>query len=421
MPADALKYFPADRLDKLIEWYGTALLFFLLAAVVLLGTGRIELFSPKVSITSWSISRTTFFFWLGWKLLIAMRERRLQIDRLKGPIPLSLFLFFVLVALSLMPDFHAAGDFRYLFFGCVHALMVIDLFKDPKRAHLLFLLLGLLPGLLTVRGILGNPSVLSLDPMSRLGFPLDHPNTAGYLFVMSIPLALGLILSEKRTLRALAMVSFAAQLAGLVLTYSRGAWLAWIASMVFLLVISKRWRLILCLLLVPAVLYAFVKPLQERALTLMTPQTDIALNDRMRVMKGALELGYENPILGIGYGRGRLKEALKPTYEGTADETSPIWHAHNVYVELFAETGILGLGAFLWLMARAFSRVMRQANSAKDEKAIIWIALGAAWVGFVVAGLGDVPFYHHEPRIFFFTLLGLSSVVDMPAVSVHWP
>jgi putative inorganic carbon (HCO3(-)) transporter len=147
----------------------------------------------------------------------------------------------------------------------------------------------------------------------------------------------------------------------------------------------------------------------------MTPQTDIALNDRMRVMKGALELGYENPILGIGYGRGRLKEALKQKYEGTADETSPIWHAHNVYVELFAETGILGLGAFLWLMAQAFFRVMRRANSAKDENAIILIALGAAWVGFAVAGLGDVPFYHHEPRIFFFTLLSLSAIVDTPA------
>jgi putative inorganic carbon (hco3(-)) transporter len=419
MPADSLKYFPADRLDKLVEWYGTALFFFLLAAVVLLGTGRIELFSPKVSITSWSISRTTFFFWLGWKLLIAMRERRLQTDRLKEPIPLSLFLFFVLVAISLLPDFRAAGDFRYLFFGCVHALMVIDLFKDDRRAHLLFLLLGLLPGLLTIRGILGNPSVLSLDPMSRLGFPLDHANTTGYLFVMSLPLALGLIITQKGTLRALAMASFAAQLAGLVLTYSRGAWLAWIASMVFLLVISRRWKLILCLLLVPAVLYTFVKPLRERALTLMTPQTDVALNDRMRVMKGALELGYENPILGIGYGRGRLKESLKQTYEGTADETSPIWHAHNVYIELFAESGILGMGAFLWLMAQVFSRVMRRAHSAKDEKAMILFALGAAWVAFAVAGLGDVPFYHHEPRIFFFTLLGLSSLVDAPAVSIH--
>jgi putative inorganic carbon (HCO3(-)) transporter len=323
------------------------------------------------------------------------------------------------VAISLLPDFHAAGDFRYLFFGCVHALMVVDLFKDHRRAHLLFLLLGLLPGLLTVRGILGNPSVLGLDPMTRLGFPLDHPNTTGYLFVMSLPLALGLIITQKGTLRALGTASFAAQLAGLVLTYSRGAWLAWIASMVFLLIMSKRWKLILCLLCVPAVLYTFVAPLQERALTLTTPQTDVALNDRMRVMKGALELGYENPIVGIGYGRGRLKERLRQTYEGTADETSPIWHAHNVYIELFAETGVLGLGAFLWLVMQAFSTVMRRANSAKDEKAMLLIALGAAWVAFAVAGLGDVPFYHHEPRIFFFTLLALSSIVDAPAVSSH--
>jgi hypothetical protein len=55
---------------------------------------------------------------------------------------------------------------------------------------------------------------------------------------------------------------------------------------------------------------------------------------------------------------------------------------------------------------------MRQANAQKDENAMILIALGAAWVAFAVAGLGDVPFYHHEARIFFFTLLGLSSIVD---------
>jgi O-antigen ligase len=409
MPAQSLKY----RFDKLIEWYGTGLFLYLVTAIALLGTGRLELFSPKVSITAWSISRTTFFFWLVWKLLIVFRQRRWPIDWGKNQIPVALFLFFVLVAISLLPDFHAAGDFRYLFFGCAHALMIIDLFKDQGRARLLLLLLALLPGLLTVRGLLSDPSVLNLDPMRRLGFPLDHPNTVGYVFAMSIPLALGLITNERGALRALGIASCGSQLVGLALTYSRGSWLAWTASMVFLLVMAKRWKAILCLLVVAVALYTFVKPLRDRALTLTMPQTDLSLNDRVRVMKGALELGYENPIRGIGYGRGRLKEALKSTYEGTADEHSPIWHAHNVYLELFAETGILGLGAFLWLFAQAFFGVIRRANSEADEKKkTIWIALAAAWVGFAVAGVGDVPFYHHETRIFFFTLLGLSAIVD---------
>ncbi len=414
MPPQSLKYFHRERLDQLIEWYGTGVFCYLVAAIVLLGTGRIEWSSPRISITSWSISRTTFFFWLGWKLLVAARERRLEIDWLKFPIPVSLLVFFALVAISLLPDFHAAGDFRYLFFGCAHALMVIDLCREPKRRRLLFLLLGLLPGLVTLRGIVSHPDILTLDPMRRLGFPLDHANTAGYLFAMSLPLALALILSEKGSLRALSIVSFAAQFIGLVLTYSRGSWVAWAASMVFLLVVSKRWKLVVCLLLVPALLYIFVKPLQDRALTLARPQADAALTDRMRIMRGALELGYEHPVRGIGYGRGRLKEALRPTYEGTADENSPIWHAHNVYIELFAETGILGLGAFLWLLAQAFFRVMRQAGCTQEgQAAILLIALGATWIAAAVAGLGDVPFYHHEPRIFLFTLLGLSSIVDM--------
>jgi hypothetical protein len=32
-------------------------------------------------------------------------------------------------------------------------------------------------------------------------------------------------------------------------------------------------------------------------------------------------------------------------------------------------------------------------------------------MAFLIGGLGDVPFYNHETRIFFFTLLALSYIV----------
>jgi O-antigen ligase len=131
------------------------------------------------------------------------------------------------------------------------------------------------------------------------------------------------------------------------------------------------------------------------------------MNERMQVIQDAVRLGKEHPVLGIGYGRGRLKEALRPIYRGTANESNPIWHAHNVYVELFAETGILGLGVFLWLLGRGGFEILRQAHSETKGRRTLLYSLGAAWIAAAVTGFGDVPFYHHETRILFFTILAL--------------
>ena len=125
---------------------------------------------------------------------------------------------------------------------------------------------------------------------------------------MSIPLALALVVTEKGALRALAILSWAAQLAGLVLTYSRGAWLGWTASMIFLAMTWKRWKELSCVLAGLLLVYAFAGPLRDRLLTLVKPQSDIAMHMRMEVMRDAIKLGLEHPILGIGYGRGRLRK-----------------------------------------------------------------------------------------------------------------
>jgi O-antigen ligase len=395
-------------MDKFIDWYGRGLFVAVVVAVAFLGIGGLEVSSSGGGLSAWSVSRTTFFFWLFWKLLIAIRTRQCPTDLFKQAVPVSLFLFFFIVAISLLPDFHQAGDFRYFAFGCAHALMIMDLCQEKRRSYLLLLLLGLFPGLLVVRGVLHDPSVLSLDHTRRLGFPLDHPNTAGYLFSMSVPLAVGLAITKKGWRRGATVLSAATQICGLALTYSRGGWIGGMTALLFLGMAQKSWKAISCLLIGLSLVFAIAAPLRNRLLTLRNPQADIAMNERMQVMQDAVRLGQEHPVLGIGYGRGRLKEALRPAYRGTANESHPIWHAHNVYVELFAETGILGLGAFLWLLGRSGFEILRRAYSETNENRALLLSLGAAWIAAAVTGLGDVSFYHHETRIFFFTLLALA-------------
>jgi O-antigen ligase len=414
------------RLDRWMERYESALVLSLLSSIFLAGSGRVALFSGALSVSAWSISRTTFVFWLIWKIAAAVRGRRGALGFLEHGIPWALLIFLITVAISLLPDFHAGGDFRYFLFGCFHAVMIMDLFADRARLRRLWPFLALTPALLTVRGILHNPALLDFAPApylpldDRLGFPLDHPNTAGYLLSMSIPLAATLFVAKSGWAGVLIAISCAAQVFGLVLTYSRGAWLGWGAAMIFLAIMSKRWKTVIALTAVPLFLFLFVEPLRSRVMSLADPASDRAMSDRIRVMRDALDLGYQNPVGGIGYGRGRLKQALRGENQEVASEGSEIWHTHNVFIEIFAGTGLVGLAAFLWLLARTGFDIVDAAERAAGERVLL-IGLGAAWVAAAVTGLGDIPFYHHETRIYFFTLLALAfawgKVVDLRAAS----
>ena len=183
------------------------------------------------------------FHWLIWKLLIWVRYGGSQFGFRKHAVPIPLLLFFTFVTISLFPDyFHRAADYRYFFLGSMHYLMIFDLCSDQKRWRLIFYLLALSPGLLAVRGILYDSLVLELDQMRRFGYPLPHPNIAGYLFAMTLPLCLAIAVGERGRMRALSLLSCGAQLLALILTYSRGSWLGWWASIFSFGVMLKRWR-----------------------------------------------------------------------------------------------------------------------------------------------------------------------------------
>jgi hypothetical protein len=51
-------------------------------------------------------------------------------------------------------------------------------------------------GLLAVRGILCDLLILELDQMRRFTYPLPHPNIAGYLFAVTLPLCLAVAIGE---------------------------------------------------------------------------------------------------------------------------------------------------------------------------------------------------------------------------------
>lgn len=178
--------------------------------------------------------------------------------------------------------------------------------------------------------------------------------------------------------------------------------------MLYLAVALRRWKYLTALMIVAASGILVSPSLQDRLASVTRPRDDLAIRERLQRFTSAFQLGMDHPILGVGYGRGRLKESLRPYLKGTILEDSPVLHTHNVYVELFAETGLVGLLAYLWLLGHTLLRLRRAARRREGSERLWGFALSASWIAAIVTGLGDIPFFHHETRIFFFTLLALA-------------
>ncbi len=395
----------------LAAWWEQIVFFFGCIAIGFLGVGRVEISVLHLRLSSWSVSRTVFFFWLIWKLLLWIRYGWTALEWRRIALPRPLIFFFIFVTASLFPYFRQSGDYRYLFFAFFHYIVVADLFSRGRRPTLLLFFLGIMPGFLLVRGIISDPSVLTLSRVVRFGYPLDHPNTAGYLFSMSIPLSLAVIANWKGWIRGLSYFSLGAQLTGLVLTYSRGAWLGSLVSLLSLVLVERRLiKVVVFSGLVVLLGLLVLHPVRDRLVSLLDVTQDPDVVWRMDVMVNTISVGMERPFFGAGYGREHLRSTLAQKYPDFFQQRF-IPHSHNMYAELLGGAGFLGLGTFLWLLVATLVHLFHVAMREEiKERKILLCCMAVSLLAFMVSGLGDVPFYHHETRIFFFTLLALISL-----------
>jgi hypothetical protein len=227
---------------------------------------------------------------------------------------------------------------------------------------------------------------------------------------MSIPLCLAVALHSDRWMRALAGFSALSQFSALILTFSRNSWIACTAALLSGGVREKKLRILVSLVAVVSLtVLAFSGELRDRVWSLTDAIEDPRVVWRIEVMTMAISLGMDSPFLGNGYGRDHLRAALKQKYPEFIKREF-VGHSHSLYTELICGVGVVGLAIFVWLLATSciylLQQMATQAAISNPEK-YTYIGLLGSLIAFIMGGLADVPLYHHETRIFFFTLLGL--------------
>jgi O-antigen ligase len=85
-------------------------------------------------------------------------------------------------------------------------------------------------------------------------------------------------------------------------------------------------------------------------------------SDRDIILKGAGEILYEHPVLGFGP---RTFKKIFPLFDEVADKGIGGWH--NDFIQIYFESGMLGLITFLALLYIIFMMAIRQIRNKKTE------------------------------------------------------
>ena len=195
-----------------------------------------------------------------------------------------------------------------------------------------------------------------------------HPTAFGSYLVLILTLALSCIfLSDDRDLRRIAIWATGVGAISLLITESRGPMMGMAIVLVLMVLCFARgfaWKsLFLATLAGAVILTVNVYSRWDSGGRFQAASADTSLLSRVVLWGMALKMFQASPIHGYGIGMFTyVQQGFLPSFV-----LSPIdLEVHNVYLELLAETGAIGLVGFL-LMLFVFAMAGRKALHANDS------------------------------------------------------
>ena len=250
---------------------------------------------------------------------------------------------------------------------------------------------------------------------TRLGAVVPDVNAAGSLFALLAVTAIVLAVSGRRWLIAIVVAPFL--VFGLVATQSRAALAA--AILVFgvlgVRALDRRRQTVAAVLVAIAIAAAGATVVLRTAAT-HTPAEN-ALNSRIGMWQVALKMSAEQPIFGVGPGRFQAESHayLDPAFVKFFPEAAHGENAHNNFLQVLGELGLIGLAAFVWLL---FAAAGAQIGSGPAER----IAVLAGLAAFLLSSLLGHPLLVFEVSVSFFFAIGLvSALAPAPRVRIPGP
>lgn len=363
-----------------------------------------------------------FILCFGLSLFTGMRKEGWKLDLpFLGPW-LVAFGVMVLLAwpLSAYPDL----SYRFLKYYGACILCVIVIVSTVERREHLMRLAGMSSLALIVMSVYGfyqrasgievNPSYVDVTLELNKNMPgrvfsfFENPNAFAEVLLLLIPVAIALMLGSRGWGgRFLGFFSAAVGCVAIIMTYSRASWLGLaFAAAVFVLIWNRK-LIPVGILAVCAMIPFLPETVFNRILSMFT-FADSSTSSRFPLYYAAGEFLTQRPILGAGLGSDAVRQAINDLnlFHGN----DKFVHCHNIYLQVWCETGLLGLVSFVGGIFWTVKKGAKAALQAVCTPSVRLLVIGgaSALMGAMLCGMADYIWNYPRVMLIFWFVCALT-------------
>jgi len=403
-----------------------------LDSFLLYATFGLLMFGPIAfgAVEPWSIlvleagAATLFLLWVGKQVLDG--ELKVRTNPLFLPMGVFGLLIFaqIVFRLSAYPHDTVSGAMLYCSYAMLCFLAGQTLLRtvQARRLALIFSLYGAaIAGFALLQGISSNGKLYWLRQPTMGGWIygpyVNHNHYAGLMeMLIPIPLVLSLTrLAESK--QRIAAASVAAVMAGTIfLSGSRGGMLALVMELTILAaVLIKQRRGLRTAIGVGVFLAIFAgllvwvggAELGQRVATLSTqPRSDLSGSMRLDVNRDGLRMFLKKPVVGWGLGSFPV---VYPQFRSFYTNFF-VNQAHDDYLQLLVETGVLGFCTMIWFVVVLFRTALRKiGNWSADVSGAVTLACVMGITGILVHSVVDFNLQIPANAAFFYVLCTIAA------------
>ena len=369
-------------------------------------------FWSPISITG---AQTAVSFALLFWLVRMFLTKKFRLVRNPLNIPIAAFLVAAAIGVIMAVDFkHSLKGYTTLGWMSIFFLFVNNV-KDETQFKRLIRILIIITTIAGAYGIFQHFTRIdffgSVKHLPRSPGFFDSPQTFGNYILLVLPVVISLFFysktrREKRWLQLSGLIILTA----IIFTYGRAVWLGLISGLIFMAILrSKRLLLLVIAGIIACSIFILIFPSSQFARRVVgTLKSKRPLADRTEFWEGSLRIIRDYPITGLGWEGFRLAYPRYKPPEGRY----LVCHAHNNFIDMAVDSGLLGLGIFIWLLVTIYKVGFHIFKELEDGyfKGIAWGFLGS-FTAFLIAGLSQYNFGDSEVVMLFYFLLGMVMVI----------
>lgn len=334
-----------------------------------------------------------------------------------------LILFAVCIILAEMFSIMPGASLRFLVFHFTCFLLVVLLVSTIRTGKDMSELLAIVLTGVTIAGLYGiyqyfagiPVNVAWIDPtvnqgnMTRVYSFFANPNNFAEIIILFMPFYFAAFFNTKKPCKKLIYIAMAVPpFAALLMTLSRSAWLAFaMAALVY--VWFKEKKLLLLFLLLGISALPFLPPSILLRIKTMVNPFDSSLSTRTSIYKTISPILKDFWFTGLGLGNETLLRVSR-NYSSYMPKGSIPSHTHNLYLQIWIETGIPGIIAFLAFIFSTVKKTVQYVISSSKDHYInnILISCLSSLVAILAMGMVEYVWFYPRVMLFFWVVIGIT-------------